>query len=109
MQAERILRKIRCGTWQPSGAVTERLSRTRSPVLKGERNCREDSKVAQDIGGADPERQAMVIAAVRGIETGGQLTISYCHVAKGAPPRRKSWFERYQAEKPELDGSEVIA
>jgi len=58
---------------------------------------------------ADPERQVMVFTAVRRVETGEQLTISYDQVADGASPRRKTWFERNGVEKLDLDESEQIA
>jgi hypothetical protein len=51
---------------------------------------------------ADPENQAMIYTAVREINTGEQLTVSYNQVAEGAQPRQRNWFEIHQVDKIEI-------
>ena len=52
---------------------------------------------------ADPAHQAMVYTAVRAIQRGEQLTVSYNQVPEGAEPRKRNWFEIHQVEQIELD------
>ena len=52
---------------------------------------------------ADPENQTLIFTAVKDIEKGKQLTVSYNQVAEGAEPRAKSWFVTNNVEKIDLD------
>jgi hypothetical protein len=51
---------------------------------------------------ADPENQAMIYTAVREIEQGEQLTVSYNQVPEGEAPRKRNWFEIHGVEKIEI-------
>ena len=51
---------------------------------------------------ADSENQAMIYTAVRDIEHGEQLTVSYNQVAPGAEPRKRNWFKIHGVDKIEI-------
>jgi len=48
---------------------------------------------------ADPENQVMIYTAMRKIEKGEQLTVSYNQVPEGSESRKKDWFEIHKVEK----------
>lgn len=48
-------------------------------------------------------KQIIIFRAVRKIEAGDQLTISYDYTGPGKNPRNKSWFEIHKVKKIDLD------